>query len=338
MAQPIEVTDSEMFKALWVTETDTCRYEHAIVTRKISDLPDHPVLIRVQYSSLNAVDALSAFGAQGITSHYPHTPGVDAAGIVVADRSGTFQAGDPVIVTGYDLGINTPGGLAEYIRVPAEWVIDCPQRLGLREAMIYGTAGLTAVLCINKLLLAGARPEDGDVAVTGATGGVGSLAVAFLAQLGFSVAAITGKLESSRWLTRLGATKVIDRSSLDEISTASLPKSRWGHGIDCLGGDYLFSLVKSLHYGGSVAACGLASATRFQANLQPFLIRNVNLLGVDAVEQPLAEKARIWAQLSGELKLEFADTVAEEIPLEQVPQCLVQIHNGHALGRYLVKL
>lgn len=333
-----EVTGPETFKALWVAETDTCRYEQTLISRRIGDLPDHPVLIRVHYSSLNFVDALSAFGAEGIISHYPHTPGVDAAGIVVRDRSGTFQPGEPVIVTGYGLGINTPGGLAEYIRVPAEWAVACPQPLSPRQAMIYGTAGLTAALCINKLMRAGARPEDGDVAVTGATGGVGSMAVALLAKLGFSVAAITGKLESSLWLTGLGATKVIDRGSLDDTSEASLFKPRWAHGIDCLGGEYLFALLKSLRYGGSVAACGLASATRFPASLIPFLQRNVNLLGVDAVEQPLAEKARVWEQLGSELKLECLESMAAEISLEQVAQHLVQIHNGHALGRYLVKL
>lgn len=335
--QPQKTSGSETFEALWVTETDTCRHEQTLITRKISDLPDHPVLIRVHYSSLNFSDALSAFGAQDNAPEVPHTPGVDAAGVVVSDASGTFQPGDAVIVTGYGLGLNTPGGLAEYIRVPVEWVVTCPQGLSVRQAMIYGTAGLTAILCINKLLMAGAKPEDGDVAVTGATGGVGSMAVALLAQLGFSVAAITGKLESSRWLTQLGATKVIDRHSLDDITESSLIRPRWGHGIDCLGGEYLFALVKSLRYGGSVAACGLASATPFQASLTPFLQRNVNLLGVDAIDLSLAEKARAWAQL-GALKPDFLERMAEEIPLGQVPQYLVQIHNGHALGRYLVRL
>lgn len=335
--QPRKTSGSETFEALWVTETDTCRYEQTLITRQISDLPDHPVLIRVHYSSLNFTDALSAFGAQDSAPNGPHTPGVDAAGVVMDDASGRFQPGDTVIVTGYGLGLTVPGGLAEYIRVPAEWVVACPPELSVRQAMIYGTAGLTAILCINKLLMAGARPEDGDVAVTGATGGVGSMAVALLARLGFSVAAITGKLESGRWLTQLGATKVIDRHSLDDITASPLSRPRWGHGIDCLGGEYLFALVKSLRYGGSVAACGLASATPFQASLTPFLHSNVNLLGVDALELPLAEKTRAWGQLS-ELKPELLEMMAEEIPLGQVPQYLVQIHNGHALGRYLVRL
>lgn len=338
MKQPIEVTGSETFTALWVTETDTCRYEQTLVTRQIRDLADHDVLIRVHYSSLNFMDALTAFGAPGFVTQLPHTPGVDAAGVVVEDRSGTFGRGDSVIVTGYGLGREVPGGLAEYIRVPASWVVACPLSLRLREAMIYGTAGLTAALSVNKLLMAGARPEDGDVAVTGATGGVGSMAIALLARLGFSVAAITGKLESSRWLTQLGATKVIDRRSLDDISATPQARPRWGHGIDCLGGEYLLSLVKSLRYGGSVAACGLASSTPFQASLLEFVQRNINLLGVDAGELPLSEKVRVWQQLSDEFKPALLDAMAEEIPLGQVPQHLVQIHNGHALGRFLVRL
>lgn len=338
MKRPIEVTGSETFTALWVTETDTFRYEQTLVTRQIRDLPDHAVLIRVHYSSLNFMDALTAFGAPGFAPPLPHTPGVDAVGIVVEDSSGTFRSGDSVIVTGYGLGRDIPGGLAEYIRVPADWVVACPPTLSLREAMIYGTAGLTAALSVNKLLMAGARPEDGDIAVTGATGGVGSMAVALLARLGFSVAAITGKLESSLWLTQLGATKVIDRHSLDDISTVPQPRPRWGHGIDCLGGEFLLALVKSLRYGGSVAACGLASSTPFQASLLAFVQRNINLLGVDAVDLPLAEKERVWQQLGGEFKPAMLEAMAEEIPLGQVPQHLVQIHNGHALGRFLVKL
>jgi acrylyl-CoA reductase (NADPH) len=330
--------DTETFKALWAVETDPCHFEQSIVERRIRDLPDHAVLIRVAYSSLNYKDAQSAAGDKSVTQDYPHTPGIDAAGTVIRDRSGTFQAGDAVIVTGYDLGMNTPGGLAEYIKVPPEWVISCPKGLSLREAMIYGTAGLTAALCINKLLMAGAAPTDGDVAVTGATGGVGTMAVSMLAKLGFSVAAITGKLESAGWLTRLGATKVIDRSSLTELSDISLAQPKWGHGIDCLGGEYLSSLVKSLRYGGSVAACGLTTTSSFNASEVPFLVRNVNLLGVDSVELPLKEKAAVWQQLSDQLKPENLSNMADEIPLGQVPQCLAQINNGHALGRYLVKL
>ncbi|WP_439135060.1 YhdH/YhfP family quinone oxidoreductase [Pseudomaricurvus sp.] len=329
---------ADSFKALWVVENDSSHYEMSLKTRDIDDLPPHALLVKVNYSSLNYKDALSAHGHKGVTRQYPHTPGIDAAGTVVSDESGTFQPGDQVIVTGYDLGMNTPGGLAEYIRIPAEWAVLCPKGLTLRESMIFGTAGLTAALCINKLLMAGAKPEDGDVAVTGATGGVGSMAVAILAKAGFSVAAITGKLESAERLTNLGATKVIDRNSLDELTDKALAKPQWAHAVDSLGGEYLFSLVKSLNYSGSVAACGLASAPDFKASVIPFILRNVNLLGIDSVELPLAEKVGIWEQLGQDYKVDQLGLMAEEISLEQVPQYLAQIHNGHALGRYVVKM
>lgn len=327
-----------VFEALEAYETNDQNYEQRIVQRQLSDLPDNEVLIKVEYSSLNFKDALSANGNKGVTQQFPHTPGIDAAGVVVSDGSANFQQGDSVIVTGYDLGMNTAGGLAEYIKVPASWVIPAPAGLTSREAMIYGTAGLTAALCVNKLLMAGAKPEDGDVAVSGATGGVGTMAIAMLAKLGFKVAAITGKLEANDTLTSLGATKVIDRNSLDELAAKPMAKPQWAHAVDTLGGDYLFTLVKSLQYGGSVAACGLASAPTFKANVFPFIIRNVNLLGVDSVELPLAEKSKVWALLADDLKLPKLGAMAEEISLNQVPQFLNQIINGHALGRYLVKL
>ncbi len=329
---------TDKFAALLVTEASDNSFEQNVVNKSISDLPSNDVLIRVEFSSLNFKDALSATGNRGVTKSYPHTPGIDAAGFVEEDASGTFKKGEEVIVTGYDLGMNTSGGLAQFIRVPAEWVIACPQGLTSRESMIYGTAGLTAALCVNKLLMAGAKPEDGDVAVSGATGGVGTMAIAMLAKLGFKVAAITGKLEANETLTGLGASKVIDRASLDDLAAKPMAKPQWAHAVDTLGGDYLFTLVKSLQYGGSVAACGLASGPNFKANVFPFIIRNVNLLGVDSVELPIEEKRKVWNQLADNFKPTQLGAMAEEITLEQTPQYLNQIINGHALGRYLVKL
>ena len=234
--------------------------------------------------------------------------------------------------------MNTSGGLAEFIRVPATWPILLPETLTLREAMIYGTAGLTAALCLNKIEDAGAQPDDGEVVVTGATGGVGTMAIAMLAQKGYSVTAVTGKLEANSMLTGLGASKLIDRRSLDELAAKPMAKPQWAHGVDCLGGDYLFTLLKSLRYGGSVAACGLAASSDLKGNVFPFILRNVNLLGVDSVELPLKIKQRAWQSLATELKLPALGSMAEEISLEQVPQYLDQIFNGQALGRYLVKL
>jgi alcohol dehydrogenase len=326
------------FTALRVEEEEKNNFSMGLKTQQIDDLPEGDLLIRVHYSSLNFKDALSAHGNRGVTKSYPHTPGIDAAGVVVSDKSGRFSEGDKVIVTGYDLGMNTAGGLAEYIRVPANWAVSLPEGLTLRESMIYGTAGLTAALCLKKILDMGASPDDGEVVVTGATGGVGTMAIALLAKKGFTVAAVTGKLDANEMLISLGATKLIDRKSLDELAAKSMLKPQWAHGIDCLGGDYLFTVIKSLQYGGSVAACGLASDPGLKANVFPFILRNVNLLGIDSVELPLAAKEAAWKLLASDLKLDQLGSMAAEISLEQTPQHLQQIFNGHALGRYVVKL
>lgn len=326
------------FKALRVEETANGEFEKSIVERCQNDLPEGELTVRVHYSSLNFKDALSAHGNRGVTRKFPHTPGIDAAGEVIEDASGTFKAGDKVIVTGYDLGMNTDGGLAEYIRIPASWAVTLPEGLSMRESMILGTAGLTAALCVQKLLSAGAKPEDGDVIVTGSTGGVGTIAIALLAKLGFSVTAATGKLEASQRLNDLGANCVIERDSLNEFGSKPMVKPQWAHAVDTLGGDYMFNVIKALQYGGSLAACGLASAADFKGNVFPFILRNVNLLGVDSVELPLSAKADVWQKFASEFKLEGLGAMAEEISLEQVPQYLERIFNGNALGRYLVNL
>lgn len=326
------------FRALWVEEISDNVFETSVTELSLDDLPHGEVLIQVHYSSLNYKDALSASGNRGVTRHYPHTPGIDAAGVVVSDSGGQFHRGDQVLVTGYDLGMNTAGGLAEYIRVPSAWVVPLPEELTLRESMVYGTAGLTAALCLEKLLLAGADPTDGEVIVTGATGGVGSIAIALLAKLRFSVTAVTGKLEASAELRALGAKKVLDRDTLLENSGRSLLKPICAHAIDTLGGEYLFTLLRSLQYGGSVAACGMAAGVSFSGNVFPFILRGVNLLGVDSVELPKATKARMWQKLATEYCLPAQPGMAEEISLEQVPQYLDRILNGHAQGRYVVRL
>jgi len=326
------------YQALRITEGARGTFQQSVESLATQSLPSNEVLIRVVYSSLNYKDALSASGRHGVTQSYPHTPGVDAAGLVVRDASGIFCAGDEIVVTGYDLGMNTAGGLAQFICVPAHWVVPLPSTLSLREAMIYGTAGLTAALCMEKLLRMGATPGDGVVAVTGATGGVGSMAIAMLAQQGFDVAAITGKLEASESLAKIGAKQVIDRSTFDELVDRPLVSPQWAHAIDCLGGDYLFGLAKSLAYGGSVAACGLSAASEFKANVFPFVLRGINVLGVDSVELPLEQKIRMWGKLGGVYRPPMLGSMALEITLEQVPQHLDQLLNGHAVGRYLVKL
>ncbi len=325
------------FTALQAREQATQGFEQVIVERDTADLPAGELLIRVHYSSLNYKDALSASGNRGVTKQFPHTPGIDAAGVVEASSVAEFSAGDEVIVTGYDLGMNTSGGFAQYIRIPASWALKRPQGLTMREAMVLGTAGLTAALCVDKLEQAGVSPGDGPVLVTGATGGVGSVAVALLATLGYEVVAATGKTQQADLLTRLGASRVVTRSELQAGSERPLLKEQWAAAVDTVGGEILFNVVKALNYGGSVACCGLTAGTAFTGSVLPFILRGVNLLGVDSVELPLVVKASMWDKLSLQWKLDL-EALVTEVGLAEVPQAINQILAGQIAGRVLVRI
>ncbi len=324
------------FKAL-VTSEEGGQYSSRVTTRRIDELPAGEVLIRVRYSSLNFKDALSASGNKGVTRNYPHTPGIDAAGVVEQSSVPELAAGDEVIVTGYDLGMNTSGGYGQYIRVPAGWVLKRPSGLSLRESMLLGTAGLTAALCIDKLEQAGLQPEQGPVLVTGATGGVGSIAVAMLAGLGYEVAAATGKSSQGEFLKGLGARQIVERSELEAGTAKPLLKEQWAGAVDTVGGDILFNVVKSLRYGASVACCGLTAGTGFQASVLPFILRNVNLLGIDSVEQPLVVKASMWDRLSLQWKTDLS-ALSQEVTLDQLPEQIERILAGGMVGRVVVSL
>ncbi|UCJ15363.1 YhdH/YhfP family quinone oxidoreductase [Pseudomonas sp. MM211] len=313
-------------------------FTQQVVERDVTDLPAGELLIRVQYSSLNFKDALSASGQRGVSRHYPHTPGIDAAGVVEHSSAAEFNEGDEVIVTGYDLGMNTAGGFGQYIRIPAGWAIKRPQGLSLREAMILGTAGLTAALCVDKLERAGLSPDDGSVLVTGATGGVGSIAVMLLSKLGYQVTAATGKAQESELLTRLGATQVIPRLELQAGADRPLLREQWSGAVDTVGGDILFNVLKATQYGGSVACCGLTAGVEFQASVLPFILRGVNLLGVDSVELPLVVKASMWDKLSLQWKLPNLDDLVSEVGLAQLPEAIERILHGGQVGRVLVRL
>ncbi len=325
------------FKALQTNENGG-RFETSLIERDTDELPAGEVLIRVSYSSLNYKDALSASGNRGVTRNFPHTPGIDAAGTVAESSVADFSVGDEVIVTGYDLGMNTAGGFGQFIRVPAAWVIKRPVGLSLREAMALGTAGLTAALCIDKLEQAGLEPTDAPILVTGATGGVGSIAIALLSRLGYKVAAVTGKAEQGDFLRKLGATQVVERSALQAGIEKPLLKEQWAGAVDTVGGDILFNVVKSLQRGASVACCGLTAGTNFQANVLPFILRGVNLLGVDSVEIPLVVKASMWDKLSVQWKLPNLDDLVQEISLEQLPEAIERTLAGQQTGRMLVRL
>lgn len=326
------------FKALQVSENADGRFNAQVVERTTADLPAGEVLIRVSYSSLNYKDALSASGNRGVTRNYPHTPGIDAAGTVAESSVSEFAPGDEVIVTGYDLGMNTAGGFGQYIRVPAAWVIKRPSGLSLREAMILGTAGLTAALCVDKLEQAGLEPGEAPVLVTGATGGVGSIAVMLLASLGYKVAAVTGKADQAEFLKGLGASQIVERAALQSGVEKPLLKEQWAGAVDTVGGDILFNAVKSLQRGGSVACCGLTAGVGFQASVLPFILRGVNLLGVDSVEIPLVVKASMWDKLSLQWKLPNMDRLVQEIKLQALPEAIERILAGQQVGRMLVRL
>ncbi len=330
--------ENKNFKALQITENVEKQYSREIIQRQISDLPLGEVLVRVHYSALNYKDALSSIGNKGVTRNYPHTPGIDAAGIVEASESSDFNVGDEVIVTSYDLGMNTSGGLAEYIRVSARWVVALPTGLSMREAMINGTAGFTAAMCINALIGNGLSPEKGKVLVTGSTGGVGILALAMLKKLGFEITALTGKPEAHEFLTKVGASEIISREALDDKSGRPMLKSVYAGVIDTVGGNILATAIKSLNYGGAAAICGLVASSDLPTSVLPFILRGNSLFGIDSAECPMPLRKYIWQKLATDYKPLDLDLLATEISLEEVPEKLDLMLKGGALGKYLVKV
>ncbi|MCM2263740.1 MAG: YhdH/YhfP family quinone oxidoreductase [Desulfuromonadales bacterium] len=326
------------FKALLVDQPEQKRFTRNLVERTLSDLPEGELVVRVHWSSLNYKDALSATGHPGVTRHFPHTPGIDAAGEVVSDASGCFRPGEKVIVTGYDLGMETDGGYGQLIRIPAAWALPLPKGLSLRDAMVYGTAGLTAALSVHALTSHGIRPDAGEILVTGATGGVGSVAVALLAKLGYRVTAATGKPESAAFLTRLGASLVIAREEVTANVERPMLKERWHGVIDCVGGDTLAAAIKATRYGGVVTCCGLVGSAELSLNVYPFILRGVSLLGIDSVQCPLALRTAVWNRLGGEWHLSQLDELAEECSLEGLGEKIDAILQGRLQGRTVVKL
>ena len=265
------------FRAFRVEKTEPRQFSRSVVVRDTADLPAGELLIDVAYSSLNYKDALSATGNPGVTRNFPHTPGIDAAGTVAESSVQEFAAGDSVIVIGFDLGMNTSGGFGQKIRVPAAWAVPMPAGLDVRSSMILGTAGFTAALCVHKLEAAGMTPDGGPVLVTGATGGVGSVAVKLLARLGYEVHAVTGKADRHDFLRNLGAVEIRSREDALAGSDRPLLRETFGGVVDTVGGPILVNAVKSLRYGMSLAACGLVASPEIPATVLPFILRHVNL-------------------------------------------------------------
>jgi putative YhdH/YhfP family quinone oxidoreductase len=320
-----------------VSETADQKFIREIRQKELSDLPAGELLIEVKYSSLNYKDALSASGNKGVTRKYPHTPGVDAAGVVATSSTAQFGAGDQVIVTGFDLGMNTAGGFGQYISVPASWGVKLPQGMTLKESMGYGTAGLTAALCVMRLMAFGLSKDSGEVLVTGATGGVGSVAIGILAKLGFNVVAATGKTDEKDFLTQLGAKTIISRDEANDTSGRPLQKGRWAGVVDTVGGNILATAIKSTKYGGLIAACGNAMSADLAVSVYPFILRGVSLLGVDSVEIPMSTRLRTWQKLAYDWKLDLSGFVSE-CALEELSPKIDLILKGGIRGRVVVDL
>ncbi|MGF1565394.1 MAG: YhdH/YhfP family quinone oxidoreductase [Flavobacteriales bacterium] len=326
------------YTALVVRESTENRFERGIEALPFSFLPEHDVTIRVEAAALNYKDALSAHGHKGITRQYPHTPGVDAAGYVVDDCSGRFAHGTPVICTSYDLGMNTPGGFAEYIRVPADWIVQRPSSMDAFQAMVFGTAAYTAALALWKMERCGQSPEMGPIAVTGATGGVGSLAVALLAHAGYKVIAITGSLDQHNYLRALGATEILPREEANDTGGRLLLRPKWAGAIDNVGGNTLTTLLKACGRNGSVASIGLVGSPDFSATVYPFILNGVNLLGVDSAETPRAIREEIWRRLANEWAFSLPKEAVTETTLSAIPKFMEAILNGKTTGRVVARI
>ncbi|MFP9527343.1 acrylyl-CoA reductase (NADPH) [Pectobacterium brasiliense] len=300
-------------------------------------LPTGDVTVDINWSGINYKDALAITGKGKIIRNFPMVPGIDFAGTVRHSDSDRFRVGQPVILTGWGVGENHWGGLAQQARVKSDWLVPLPASLGARKAMILGTAGFTAMLCVMALEDGGITPESGDIIVTGASGGVGSTAVALLAELGYQVTAVSGRADNTDYLKKLGAKQVLDRSEFSG-SPRPLEKQRWAGAVDTVGDNVLATLLAQMDYNATVAACGLAGGVALPTTVMPFILRNVRLQGVDSVMAPLARRQQAWERLATILPESFYQQVTQEIGLEDVPAVAAALLENKVTGRTLVKI
>lgn len=309
-----------------------------IAEREPQSPPDAEVTIRVAYSSLNYKDALAATGHRGVVRSLPHVPGIDAAGTVIDSSAPSIAPGIEALVTGYQLGAERWGGWAELIRVPAEWVIPLPAGFSSREAMSYGTAGFTAAQGVDILQRHQVTPETGEIAVTGATGGVGCIAVALLARLGYRVVAFSGKPAAKELLMRLGAAEVLAREALADDGAKPMLTARWGGAIDTIGGAPLAHLVRSTHRGGCVACCGMLAGAEIPLNVFPFILRGVTLAGINSADAARTKRLELWRRLATDWRLDGVELLAHEVPLEQLGEEVARILRAEVTGRTIVRV
>ncbi len=323
-------------KAFIVEKIEDKKFESGIKEVEIPTISEDEVLIKTTYSSLNFKDALSSVGNPGVTRIFPHITGIDVAGVIEQTNSDKFSKGDKVLVTGYDMGMNTDGGHAEFVKVPSSWVVKIPEGISDKEIMTYGTAGLTAALSVNELLNNGIT--SGDVLVTGATGGVGSIAVSILSKLGFNVTAISGKEDKIPFLNSLGAKEVILRKDFDVENKRPMGSEKFDGVIDTVGGNILAEALKIVKYDGVVTCCGLTSSFELPTNVFPFILRGVRLIGIDSVECKIEKKIAAWEKIASDFKIDTLDELTNEIGLDQISDAYKALLDGKAVGRYLVKI
>ncbi len=330
------VHGNSTFKAFRIEEKDG-NYTSAVKEMEFGTLSNDEILVKVYYSSLNYKDALSASGNRGVTRNYPHTPGIDAVGIIEESNCYSFDVGEAVIVTSYDLGMNTDGGFAEYIKVPSGWAVRLPEKLTMKEAMIYGTAGLTAgmsVLRLTELI----EPEDGKVAVSGATGGVGALSISILSKLGYSVVAITGKESERDYLISLGADDVLLRREVENFDKKSLLKPLFAGAIDTVGGEILENIIKTTGSMGVVTCCGNVASPRIDMTVFPFILRGITLIGIDSQNYPMKYRESVWNKLAYEWKPNQLDATCTEITLKDLQSKIELMLQGKLKGRTILAI
>ena len=328
---------ADQFSALVLTEDDG-KVSSVVQDMGVDELPEGDVTVRVTYSGLNYKDGMVINGIGRLVRNYPHVPGIDFAGIVEDSDSDRYKPGDQVILTGWRVGEAHWGGFAGKARVDSNWLVPVPEGLTDKQAMAIGTAGFTSMLCIAALEDHGLTPDAGTVLVTGAAGGVGSIAISILAKRGYLVAASTGRAEQADYLKSLGASQIIDRAELSESSKRPLEAEKFAGTVDTVGGTTLARVLAQTAYGSSVAACGLAGGANLECTVLPFLLRGVNLLGIDSVMQPYDKRITVWQRLVEDLSMNSLDGLTEEISLSELPEAANDILKGQVRGRLVVKL
>ncbi|WP_406945971.1 acryloyl-CoA reductase [Halobacillus sp. SY10] len=325
------------FKALVVNKTDE-DFSVNVESLSFNDLPEGDVTIRVHYSSVNYKDGLASIPNGKIVQSYPFVPGIDLAGTVVSSDDDRYQEGDDVVVTSYELGVSHYGGYSEYARVPGDWVVPLPENMSLKEAMAFGTAGFTAALSVHRLEESGVTPEDGTILVTGATGGVGSMAVSMLAKRGYHVTASTGKESEHEYLKTLGAEEIISREEVTPEKIRPIGKQKWAGVVDPVGGKTLASVLSNTKYGGAVAVSGLTAGVEVPTTVFPFILRGVNLLGIDSVYCPKDLREKLWKRMAADLKPDDLGEIENEVTLKELPDTLSDILQGKVRGRTVVNI